>query len=53
MATVAAPMTFSAYYLTDSILDSAMGRDNEHLIAEETRLIYDGKPLQTESGFTA
>ncbi len=53
MATVAAPMTFSAYYLTDSILDSAMGRDNEHLIAEETRLLYDGKPLRTESGFTA
>lgn len=53
MATVAAPMTFSAYYLTDSILDSAMGRDNEHLIAEETRVIYDGKPLRTESGFTA
>lgn len=37
------------YYLTDAILDSAMGRDNEHLIAEETRLIYDGKPLQTET----
>lgn len=53
MATVAAPMTFSAYYLTDSILDSAMGRDNEHLFAEETRLLYDGKPLRTESGFTA
>jgi len=53
MATVAAPMTFSAYYLTDSILDSAMGRDNEHLITEETRLLYDGKPLRTESGFTA
>ena len=49
MATVAAPMTFGVC----SILDSAMGRDNEHLITEETRLLYDGKPLRTESGFTA